>query len=91
MIDNKMDKKKPGMTEKEWLDSQFKIKRIHTDLSTGDSLWAISKENDDYYIGLSQGLMPPNNSWERIEPTGQLPAPGMVFYNRKEKIMKNVN
>ncbi len=68
------------------------IHRVHFDMESGETLWALSSlssEGDDYYIGMSTGMMPPNHGWQVVKGVGKYPAPGLVFYNRAEKFMHN--
>ena len=42
------------------------IRKAHYETETNESLWTISDKNEDYYIGLSIDMMPPNDNWEAV-------------------------
>ena len=72
------------------------IRKAHYETETGESLWTISDKNEDYYIGLSIDMMPPNDNWEAVNlnkendsPLFYSPAPTLIFYNGNQKMVKH--
>eukprot|EP01084_Bolivina_argentea_P086795 156842_1 len=61
--------------------------KANYDMDTGESLWSISDQSHNYYIGVSTDLMPPNDSWEPIKNVGKYPSPGLVFYNTTQRLV----
>eukprot|EP01083_Nonionella_stella_P092040 257491_1 len=62
--------------------------KANYDVETSESLWTISDQTHNYYIGVSTDLMPPNDGWEPIKNVGRYPSPGLVFYNTEQKLIE---
>ncbi len=69
-------------------DSNMILCKANYDIETGESLWTISDELHNYYIGVSLDLMPPNDSWNPIKKVGKYPCPGLVFYNTQQHLFE---
>ncbi len=57
------------------------IRRAHYVSDTGESLWTISNKCEDFYVGLSIDMMPPNTNWEKLNDDSSSDSPALVFYN----------
>ena len=68
--------------------------RIHVEEDEGMAIWALREihycqngEYTDYYIVLAdiKDVMPPECGWESVENNGKWPAPGIQYYDVKQR------
>ena len=80
-------------------DKNWVLARLDYDDETGESIWSLQKNGNDYYIGLSPDYSPPNGGWECVKPTkddkvdpnykgGQMPAPGLTYFIKTIPMVK---
>ncbi|ETO14528.1 hypothetical protein RFI_22843 [Reticulomyxa filosa] len=64
-------------------DPSFRICRIYLSEKQNEAIWALRKDNQDYYIVLAEAKdeMPPECGWEAVDPHGLWPGPGLTYYD----------
>ncbi|ETO09615.1 hypothetical protein RFI_27762, partial [Reticulomyxa filosa] len=60
-----------------------KKKKNITIINKDEAIWALRKENQDYYIVLAAAKdeLPPECGWEAVDPHGLWPGPGLTYYD----------